>query len=315
MRNEIWLGDLARAYAVLRPSTASERAAIASLLGFQPQPEAEVQTAVTGPSGPLAKGSLSRRRRRRPVVSLARPTPAEDREQTAERTLIRPVRTDPGAAVVWTADALPMATDEQLRAPPPHMPLFAPRSTTAMLQTLLSCLVPEGAVDTDSVVEQLARQRPVTWLPRRARRSLRFGVQVLIDRGEAMQPFRRDQQELAAQIIRVAGRDRTQLQYFIDSPFHGDGVGSGPVWNWQPYSGPPVGTRVLILSDLGMAGRARSDPADWARLARVLSSRGCGAVALVPFGESRWPPPNDRPLQMVTWDRASMVSTLAMRLS
>jgi hypothetical protein len=315
MRNEIWIGDLARAYATLRPSAEAERAAIARLLGLQSQPEAELQTPVPSAPPPSEQTRPHRQRRLRLAPLLVRSNPIEDGKDTAERTLIRPVRTDPSPAIVWAADALPMATADQLRTPLPHMPLFAPRSTTAMLQTLLSCLVPEGAVDMSLIVTHLARQQSLTGLPRRPRRSLRFGVQVLIDRGEAMQPFRRDQQELAGQIARVAGTERTQLQYFIDSPFNIHGAGSGPAWNWQPYSGPPAGTRVLILSDLGMAGRARSNPADWVRLARVLASRGCSAVALVPFEENSWPPPIDRPLQMVTWDRASVVSTLAMRLS
>jgi hypothetical protein len=315
MRGEIWIADLARAFAALRPSATEERAAIARLLGFQLLAEPVPPPRHPEPEQPppdKAKPPAPVRRRGRGASPSRRPQPGEVRRRPSGPVMLRAVGHDPAPAVSWTGEPLPTITSEQLRELPPYTPLLAPRSTTAILQTLLSQVVPEGSVDVSLVVERLARQEPITGLPRRGRRSLRFGVQVLIDRGEGMQLFRRDQLEMARRILKVTGKEHTQIRYFSDSPLFG--TGPGAVWTWGPYRSPPAGTRVLILSDLGISGRARTRQSDWVSLARLLAARGCTAVALVPYEPARWPAAHSPPFHLVTWDRAVTASTLAMRL-
>jgi len=317
MRSEIWLGDVARAFAALRPQTAADRAAIARLLGFESQLEAAPAQPSHPPSAvPEAeRAPVPERPVRRWGIPLVRPSlgrSARAQGATDERRLLVPVSRDPRPTVTWGQPALTVATTEQLSQLPPHIPLLPPRSTTVILQTLLGQPVPEGAVDVALTANQLAAQRPVFEMPRHERSSLRFGVQVLIDRGEGMEPFRRDQAELVGSIVRVFGRERVQLRYFSGSPFR---AGAGPVWTWGRYRPPPPRTRVLILSDLGISARAEAAPADWPALARLLSARRCDAVCLVPYTSAHWPPTRQRPFRLVTWDRSITAPGLATGMS
>jgi hypothetical protein len=315
MRSEIWVADLARAFAALQPRTAEERAAIGRLLGFEPAlaPSPAVPGSPRPESAEAGLPFPPDRRRRIPSLPLPRRTrPGGSRRDQARPVMLSPVGQDPVPAVTWMTEPLRFATSEQLRELPPYTPLLAPRSTTATLQTVLGRLVPEGPVDVSLAVDRLARLEPLTRLPRRGRRSLRFGVQVLVDWGEGMEPFRRDQVELARRVAWVTGPEQTQILYFNGSPFRG--AGPGAVWTWEPYRSPPAGTRVLILSDLGISGRGRSRTADWSGLARLLAAQDCTAVALVPYPPGRWPAPHHRPFPLVPWDRKVTAAALAMRL-
>jgi hypothetical protein len=158
----------------------------------------------------------------------------------------------------------------------------------------------------------LARQQAPRQLPRTMRRSLRYGVQVLIDWGKDMDPFRRDQAEITDRIAQVAGRERIEVRYFSESPL--DGCGPGPEWTWKPYTPPSPGTTVLVLSDLGMSRRTAGRvpgrlPADFAELSRLLTARRCVTVAMVPLSPRRWPPRSQ--LRLVAWDRTTAVPALA----
>jgi hypothetical protein len=137
-------------------------------------------------------------------------------------------------------------------------------------------------------------------------------VQLLIDWGPEMEPFRRDQAELTERVKEVAGRECVEVLYFSESPL--DGCGPGSAWTWKKYGPPPPGTRVLILSDLGLARRRAAGArgrvrADFGTLARRLAARECAAVALVPVSPGRWPP--HPPLRLVAWDRSTTVPTLS----
>src|SRR5262249_19346246 len=153
-----------------------------------------------------------------------------------------------------------------------------PLSGAAILQMMIARSTEDGPLDVAAIVDVLARREAVERLPREARPTLRFGVQVLVDLGLAMQPFARDQVQVIAQVRDICGPQRTSVLSFADSPTRG--VGPGPRPTWRRYDPPEHGTRVLVLSDCGLSGPAlhaqRSRPDEWRLLADQLQREECG---------------------------------------
>ncbi|MFJ4976886.1 hypothetical protein ACIP6X_16330 [Streptomyces coeruleorubidus] len=153
-------------------------------------------------------------------------------------------------------------------------------------------------------------------MPRHPVRTLRFGVQMLVDLGTGMEPFSRDVSEVVHQVRRTAGHEHTEVVYFDHCPVRG--VGQGPRWTWGEYLPPAPGTRVFILSDLGMGGPRldprRSTRAEWERLVALLAHAQCTAVAFVPFPRKRWPLWATKLLPLAPWDRQTTAGWIAAHL-
>ncbi|WP_369275944.1 hypothetical protein AB5J55_43860 [Streptomyces sp. R11] len=131
-------------------------------------------------------------------------------------------------------------------SPLPYESLLPPSSEAATLHVLVSRMPPEGPVDLDRLLDRLAGNVAVEELPRQPVRTLRFGVQILVDLGEGMEPFWRDEMD---GVTAIAGRQSCQVRYFSGCPLHRSGEGAG--WTWKPYRPPARGAKVLVLSDFG----------------------------------------------------------------
>lgn len=324
-RPGIWLGDALRGLEVARDD--GERARVLHMLGF------------TGPAAIRADDDIPvrpRPPRPHPVSADERPedraeevapdafplphTPAQrtgPSQATAELPLLRPVRTEPLAATRAPDEPLARPGAEEARGPVgPHLPLLTPASAGVVIRAALSQRVAEGPVDIAALLDTLAHGHPVTRLPRRPVRTLRFGVQVLVDRGPAMQPFRRDQNHLVTQIRSVVGTGLVQVRYFSGLPQSGTGTGARHTRG--PYEPPEAGRRILLLSDLGTGGPANGGGyghrAGWEEFVGTVRRAGCVPVALLPSPPSRWPEWATRLLPLVSWDRATTVGWVWARM-
>ncbi|MFI7504802.1 hypothetical protein ACIBVL_41295 [Streptomyces sp. NPDC049687] len=217
---------------------------------------------------------------------------------------------------IWTRDALPRPDRELMRRQPPYTPLLARSSTVALLEAALSGTARDGDVEIEDVVDILARGLPLASLPRRERRTLRHGVQVLVDHGPAMEPFARDQAELCTRIRALVGRDKTEELHFARSPLRG--AGTGPSWTWEAYSPPPRGGAVLLLSDCGTTGlpgeHARSTPEEWQRFADAVRRGGARPLALLPVPQRRVPGWLSAVMPVLCWDRGTTVGRVAAQV-
>ena len=128
-----------------------------------------------------------------------------------------------------------------------------------------------------------------------------------------MQPFGRDQAQVIAQVRGIAGPQRTSVLYFADAPTRG--AGPGPRRTWRRYEPPDAGTRVLVLSNFGLAGPVvypdRTRPREWRSLVDEVQRQGCGLVALLPVPADRWPPWLSMLMPLVCWDRTVTVSKVS----
>ncbi|MFD0003480.1 hypothetical protein ACFVJ4_13790 [Streptomyces sp. NPDC127178] len=327
---EIWVADLARALDAVGDDPVLQRRA-ARLLGFadEPPPPGPPPDPATGapapaPPGPPAEEPPLPPPTRRPGDGGAPPEPpppdigpgpSDGHTGPTGLPVLEPVRLDALEPTDWEAvRSLDEVTERHLTARPPLEPLLTRRSSAAILNAALTTLVrDDGEPDIDALVEAFARGIPLTRLPRAARPTLRFGVQVLLDQGDSMEPYRRDQKELARQITGLVGAELTQVRCFADVPARGTGPDSPRTW--QPYRPPSPGTRVLVVSDLGVGGPVlhprRASVAEWYHVLDEIVRAGCTVLALVPYPVNRVPAELAPLLSVLTWDRTTTVSTVS----
>ncbi|MER5575653.1 hypothetical protein [Streptomyces massasporeus] len=217
----------------------------------------------------------------------------------------------------WAREGLPRPDRALMALQPPYTPLLARSSTLALLEAALSGSAPDGDVDVEDAVELLARGLPLAFLPRRMRRTLRHGVQILVDHGPALEPFTRDQAQLRDRVEALVGKGKTELLHFAHSPLRG--AGAGPLWTWDAYRPPPRDSAVLLLSDCGTIGppgdRARSTPAEWQRFAELVRRGGARPLALLPVPERRVPQWLAAIMPVLCWDRGTTVGRVAAQMN
>ncbi|MFE2755302.1 hypothetical protein ACFXGA_25195 [Actinosynnema sp. NPDC059335] len=318
MAGDLWFGDLVRAQArlgVTDPATIRE---VAALLGLTGPPDDE-GTAVPPDPGPSRRPGRDRAadparipEPPAPPAPFAPPVPPRWRPRRPG-TSVRPLTPDDPEPLPWgDVVRLPPSEERHLRARPPHEPLFARSSTRAIITAMLSRWVPDGPVDVAALLDTIARGRPVREIPREPVPTSRYGVQVLVDRGADMEPFRRDQDVLVEDVRKVMGASVTDVRYFAGTP--SDGCGADDEEAWEPYRPPAAGGRVLVLSGFGLGAR-RDRRAAWEACVRDMRWRGCAPVGLVPAPPDRRPAWLTALLPLVTWDRRTTAGHVGARSS
>lgn len=324
-RGEIWLADALRALHVLGGSDAARRRAVLRALGLvssavrAPQADADPPTTVPPAvaSAPATGGSGGDRPPSNATTPGPRARPVTGAARRSRRPAGGPPLPESGRQVVAYESALP-AMGELVplarsgagsgRTRPPFTPLLTPSTARSVLQLLLAQSAPTGPVDVRELVRATAAQRLRT-VPRERVRALPQSVQVLVDRGDGMELFSRDQADVVQRLDRLVGSDRLDVRYFADAPLRG--CGPSGVWTWTRYSLPPLHSTVLLLSDLGLGtGRlssASAGRAEWEEFAAVLSWQSRRVVALVPLSARRLPHWARRLFSTVTWDRSLTV--------
>ena len=320
---EIWLGDLIRAVAAI-PGGDDTRRRIAALLGFTG--EVPVSTPPIVVSGDESAASLTASldtaaewpEEDASVPESAEPDREGDRPANDAVPELLPVDRVRAEMADWAqVPSLPAVTERSLAARPAAASLLAPRSTRAILHALLATMAGDGPIDIPRLIQELAEGRPVSRVPRKPYRTLRFGVQVLVDVGEAMELFARDQEELISRIKSVAGAENVAVSFFGDSPVRG--AGPGPRRTWRTYCPPGSGCRILVVSDFGIGGPAlhvrRSRPAEWQDFMVQVRRAGCRPVGLIPYPSDRWPAWLRLLLPLLVWDRDTTVGKTVMSVA
>jgi hypothetical protein len=318
----IYLADYLDALHLLDVRDEATRSAIACLLGLELLPVSSGKK--KEPDEPPSPAS--------PLVDSSPATPSEEESPIGRRPGRRSsagirhsfLERLPAEVTPWvvSVEPLPRGPSEEKLPPPPLEPLFAPQWTRGILSAALATLSSQGELDIERIVEALAQRHYLQRVPRRPLPTLRHGVQVLVDRSQAMIPFHRDQDWLVKEIQKVVGEGKTQALRFAGCPL--SKAGAGPRKDWEDYRPPLPATPVLLLTDLGI-GRPplSSDWAsveDWLLFARILRTAGCPIVALVPYastlpdGRARWPAELVGVMTILLWDRGTSATTVRNRL-
>lgn len=204
---------------------------------------------------------------------------------TWERPGADPTRAQSGPALDLGPDTPPVR--------PWAEPLVAARQERALALALARAYVP-GPLDLPALVAQRARRLARTRPPRRLQPTLRKGVQLLVDRGPALAPFRDDVAGLRRALIRVASSSGVEVLSYMADP--GQVQRRRPFGHDRPYLdlAPPAGTTVVVVGDLG-ASSPRSGPPPapagaWLAHHAAVRGAGCRAVYLSPYPPTRWRP-------------------------
>ncbi|XUZ27259.1 hypothetical protein ACQVDT_20955 [Streptomyces sp. RMIT01] len=314
-RGENWIADMARVVTALgiSPSDHETLSRVAGLLGMEraaPVRSAGREEPARRPA-PATAGT--------PVTGHGKATAPRLREPTGfpdELQILKPIgmQQAPNTGRGWSEPAL---AEQQSRKPEPlpHQPLLPPASESATLHLLLSRVVHEGPVDVDALLDTVCRGDALSQLPREPVRTLRFGVQVLVDLNVGMQPFHRDQAELVRRIGALAGEHNCSTRYFSQSPLQRSGARAG--WSWKAYEPPPPGARVLVLSDFGMntGGATAELQGEWRRTVQLIRWASCRPLALVPAPPERWPHWLPALMPVLSWDRYTTTARVHSALS
>lgn len=192
---------------------------------------------------------------------------------------------------------------------PPKIPLhpLIPRHLArSFLWEMLAQPLPSDEIDFEPIVEQLA-MGSVPALTRVRRKGLRNGVQVLIDDGPGMEPFRLDIQNLLERVHKVVGPNCLGYQFFERLPLQSAECKSSA--RRGSYRLPSSGTTVLLITDLGIGQHAaswRASQEDWGSFIHRLVALGCRIIALVPYGRHRWPNVPHTGFRAVFWGTAGL---------
>jgi hypothetical protein len=319
-RANIFLADAIEAMAVLE---VTDRATMREIFRMLSLDRLEAGTA-TSLGGAWAPPTVAPPRPTMPTPSTpstgttepAGPAPLTGRREAAVRQMraAAPKAEPPG----WLIDVTPVARPG---GPAPSgtalRPLFPRGQTRGLLTAALSTWNSDGPLDVERVVAMLSRLEPIQELPHETTASVRRGVQVLVDTGMTMSPYRADIDGLVEAVGDLMADDQFTQRYFTGCPTRGCVVpGQGEMKPWAP---PPRGTPVLVFGDLGI-GRPPGieEPpsvAEWLEFADRAATAGCRVVALVPYGPRRWPRALARAVHIVHWDRRTTAAIVRRGLS
>jgi len=313
----VGLGDLLRADEALRPADALTRARLSAFLqislGTVPNEQAKGPPVVPRPpvtiplpSTPMLPTGAQVQPSVRPTV-VALPSVLE---------VVEAVSFNKGDSEMTNSEEAIEFSASSIQKLRPEMPqqyqLFRPLQERSILSVALATYTEDGPLDSDRLIEAIARGEVLQKIFRIAWPTLRRGIQLLIDRSDAMMPFAEDQEQLLHAIQLVAGIDKTAVMGFAGSPKRG--TGEGPITDWKTYQSPPPGTLVVLISDLGI-GRGRSlgeraDVSEWHAFALDVRRAGCRLVAFVPYAQHRWSTELQPLLTMIPWDRSTTANTI-----
>ena len=289
----VGLGDVWRAIAAIAPDDTARWAAISATLGFQfSELKSDGRTGTGG--GELGKPGQAGVPRAVAVDTAIGPS-------EAALPIIEPTETENGTDVPpFLSHVAELPRDDTPVRGPSIEALFAGPTAPSILRAAVVVPQATGPIDVARTVDVIATRRPLERLPRRRSWRPAQDVVVLPDLGRGMDAFAEDVDQLVADLERVVGRDAVRVSGFVGRPALG-----------LAELGPRRGTRVLILTDLGVSTLAGPDEIGrkrWVELADLVRTTQAQVTVLVP-----WPPDDPRAavasgLPLVTWDRATSVA-------
>jgi hypothetical protein len=290
----IWFSDLAAAMDALGPASDGALEAIAGLLGLE---RAATPTAPPRPDPPPPPPPLTPPDRAdggAPSAAASGRSPFT----VAKLPALAP-REAPQSAQVSTEPLTLQALVPGVQPKP--IPLLSPLAARFIVQELVASSRFGPDPDLERLVDGLARREIPQPIPLQEHRTLAFGVQVLVDEGEGLEPFADDQEGMVDLVQRLVGEAIVDVRRIHEVPDPAD-----PVYPWEP---PSPGVPVLALTDFGLAGRAERGVADlaaaWQIVAAALAVRGSSLIALLPYPPTCWPASLRDCIDLVPWDRST----------
>jgi len=193
-----------------------------------------------------------------------------------------------------------------------NRPLFNPQWTRAMISTMARIRTRSGPPEIEGLVAAAAERQPMLSLALSISETA-SGADVLLDIGEHMAVFSREQARLVHMMRRVLGRGMVSTFRFLGSPARG--VLSQSTSDFEAYRPARPGWPVIVLTDLGIGGGAAAAPSsEWLEFSRLVRSGGCHLLALVPYPPARSSADLASSMHIIEWGRATSVRTIKTAL-
>ncbi|MFJ5142821.1 hypothetical protein [Streptomyces sp. NPDC088707] len=339
-RGEVFLGDLARAVAGLRPADAETMAAMARLLHLEPapspgpaygdpaRPPSAARPSAPAPS-PMADEGRPSSGPEEPAGAAPAARPArrgqgeDDARARRGRERVRRLGDRPVDLSLTSLDPIPGGVEGRAAgggSPAPDPELLRRGAVTTGLRheppwkrdwergvvfAAVATTAESTVYDQPALIRKVARQEVLLSIPRRRRLTTRRGAQLLLDHGKAMVPFQDDRDWLCELVGSVAGRDRVEVLRFRGTPDRGV-VRDDPRVR-EPYRPPAPGTPVVLFSDLGrmrppFASGAVAGPAEWRTFVDSVLHAGCPVVCVTPYRPLDYSPALRRVIAFIPLD-------------
>ena len=198
--------------------------------------------------------------------------------------------------------------------PPPPEGLFARSTKRALLRGVTAVRAPEGDLDVDAAVDVLAANRTIEELPYEWIETTHGEVQLLLDVGPSMEPYREDVDRLPRELVRIIGDEELELRWFEDCPLGAGGVLLPDQLEAIPFVFPKARTRLLAVTAFGTRGPfapPREIVRSWRTFAARCRRNGVPLLVLTPLAPERRPAGLGDRLAAVTWDHATGVRDVA----
>lgn len=312
--SSIGVGDVVRALAELKPRDEASRRAIVRALGFELQDLQGRFEDIDEKEERKWEGEKLPIRERDQEVTVQPGVPVGLRERRFRLNRGTEKASNPPLRLLAPQASVPLPPSGPEDAPPslPWKPLFNPQWSRAMISTMARIRTPAGPPDVETLVNFAAERKPMFTMPATMLETA-SGVDVLLDIGDNMTVFSRDQESLLELIQRVQGAGCVSVLRFQGSPTRG--VMSQLSFELQPYRPPPAGWPVVLLTDLGIgAGISAAPSYEWRQFAHLVHGAGCQLLALVPYPLARWPTGILSAMDVLQWDRGTSVRKIRAAL-
>ncbi len=225
-----------------------------------------------------------------PVLGITRPKPPW--YQAAERL---------------NPDAIKPASNK----PPIKEPLVVWSKLWPLLQSLFSEIKQIRQPDIPRIIKTVANGELLERIPRKTRQRWTATVQILVDRPERTCLFNQDYNQLLAQLKQLRGTIGLDIQKIIRQPGGRVQVEHGKNKTVQDWYAPLAGTKVFILSDLGLLDKSGIALKAWLSVGKRLQLAGCYPMALLPLPERYLTPDLVRLFKCVSWHRSSRLQPVS----
>ena len=318
-RAQIFIADWLHAVRKLQITSAETASAVMQMLSLEVLPPLAAQAAggvadIPLP-GPATAGDAAGPAPAAPATAVANdklhPANVADAADSVAISISRLPTTGPPRPPPWINTVKPLPRAVRASSPPPES-LLDPQRERALLGGLAASINQDGGLDVARLVAALAHGTPLQTLPQETTWSTRRGLQVLVDDGPGMAPFRADVERVLARLGALLPGESLSRLAFEGCPVRGcrsrGRKGSRP---WRP---PERGSAVLLLTDLGIANAdpdsARGTVAEWLGFADFARAAGVQLRSLVPYPSRRWPAALVDRLHPVPWDRRTTVAAV-----
>ncbi|MGW1995413.1 hypothetical protein [Embleya sp. NPDC001921] len=308
-RGQVHLGDLVRAIVALEVTEVDTAMEIGRVLGLSaPADSAQPGRTSDRTPAPAEGPDEPQGARVDPPVAVSAPAPPwREADGGCSLLVLREPRPGAGRVVATESDEADVQRllDSGADGDTPE-PVWPRRWAPGVMFAATSTDVIGRVLDERALIRGMVDRGLVGRLPFRARPTTRLGIQLLLDGGESMRPFRSDQRWLRELADAVVGRGRVEVLRFQGTPRRGvRAVGRrGPV----AYRAPAPGTPVVLVSDLGLrrlpfSAAAAAGAAEWRDWIDAVRRAGCPVVCLTPYEARAHPWVLRRRVAMVPLDR------------